>query len=666
MQLATLMKAVATNERNVEMCGLAGVLSIGSRIDEARLVAMGDAIRHRGPDDWGVWRDDDSGIAMVHRRLAIIDLSPAGHQPMASRSGRFVVAFNGEIYNHLELRSELGAEGWRGRSDTETLLAGFEQWGVESTIERTVGMFALAVWDRQSRELKLVRDRIGEKPLFWGWHGSNLIFGSELKAIHALSGEFPKIDRNALASMLRYGYVPAPQTIFDGIGKLPPGTVLTVKSKGLLLGEALKPEAYWSLAKTVSEGSATRHSLDDVEAVDELESLMRRAVCQQQVADVPIGAFLSGGVDSSTIVALMQHQSSRPVRSFTIGFADAAYDEATHAKAVAAHLGTQHTELYLSSTDAPSVVPRIASVYDEPFADSSQLPTLLLAEMARKHVTVSLSGDAGDELFGGYQRYFQAPSIWKAISACPDPVLQFASHVLSRVSPKKAGVLYKALSPLLPPSMRVAHPQNKAQRLAGILRARNADAVNGGLIAVWPATDAVVLGTEHALADSGESQFSRLEAVVERFMAIDTAGYLPDDILVKVDRAAMSTGLETRVPMLDHRVVEFAWRLPLDKKIRGTTGKWILRQVLERYVPRELIERPKQGFGVPIGSWLRGELRPWAEELLDGTRLRQEGYFDVPLLRQKWQEHINGTANWEHQLWAVLMFQAWHENFRRS
>jgi asparagine synthase (glutamine-hydrolysing) len=320
----------------------------------------------------------------------------------------------------------------------------------------------------------------------------------------------------------------------------------------------------------------------------------------------------------------------------------------------------------LSSTDAPSVVPRIASVYDEPFADSSQLPTLLLAEMARKHVTVSLSGDAGDELFGGYRRYFQAPSMWKAISACPDPVLQFASHVLSRVSPKKAGVLYKALSPLLPPSMRVAHPQNKAQRLAGILRARNADAVNGGLIAVWPATDAVVLGTEHALADSGESQFSRLEAVVERFMAIDTAGYLPDDILVKVDRAAMSTGLETRVPMLDHRIVEFAWRLPLDQKIRGTTGKWILRQVLDRYVPRELIERPKQGLTVPIGSWLRGELRPWAEELLDETRLRQEGYFDVPLLRQKWQEHVNGTANWQHQLWAVLMFQAWHENFRRS
>ena len=648
------------------MCGLAGVLSIGSRVDEARLIAMGDAIRHRGPDDWGVWRDDDAGIAMVHRRLAIIDLSPAGHQPMASRSGRFMVAFNGEIYNHLEIRSELGAEGWRGHSDTETLLAGFERWGVESTIERAVGMFAMAVWDRQSRELKLVRDRLGEKPLFWGWHGSNLIFGSELKSIQALGGELPNIDRNALALMLRYGYVPAPHTIFQGVKKLPPGTVLTVQSRGLLLGQEVKPEAYWSLEKTVCEGTATRHSFNDVEAVDELDSLMRRAVRQQQVADVPLGAFLSGGVDSSTIVALMQHESSRPVRSFTIGFTDAAYDEATHAKAVAAHLGTQHTEMYLSPADALSVVPRIASVYDEPFADSSQLPTLLLAEMARMHVTVSLSGDAGDELFGGYGRYFQAPSIWKAISACPDPVLQLASHVLSRVSPEKAGVLYKALSPVLPASMRVAHPQDKAQRLAGILRARSAEAVYGGLIAVWPATDAVVLGTEHAFADSGESQSSRLDAVVERFMAIETDRYLPDDILVKVDRAAMSTGLETRVPMLDHRIVEFAWRLPLDQKIRGTTGKWILRQVLDRYVPRELIDRPKQGFGVPIGSWLRGELRPWAEALLDETRLRQEGYFDVPLLRRKWQEHVNGTANWQHQLWAVLMFQAWHENFRRS
>ncbi|HAS50867.1 MAG TPA: asparagine synthase (glutamine-hydrolyzing) [Gammaproteobacteria bacterium] len=669
------------------MCGLTGFWQAGGCAAEratATLDSMATAIAHRGPDDRGLWFDTDAGIGLAHRRLSILDLSPAGHQPMSSASGRYVLVFNGEIYNHLDLRRELernhphpgpppsrgresslegeGSLGWRGHSDTETLLAGFEVWGIAATLQRTIGMFAIAVWDRAERSLTLARDRLGEKPLYYGGQGDCFLFGSELKALRAHPAFNAAIDRDALSLFLRHNYIPTPHTIYQGIHKLPPGTLLTLSSAQRHTDHA--PTPYWSLRDAVERGQAQPFQGTDAEAITALDDLLRDAVQRQQLADVPLGAFLSGGVDSSTIVALMQAQSSRPVKTFTIGFHETGYNEAHYAKAVARHLGTDHTELYVTPEQAQAVIPRLPTLYDEPFADSSQIPTFLVSELTRQQVTVSLSGDAGDELFGGYNRYLLAGSIWRKIRRLSPPLRTLVARSITALPPAAWDRGCGALARVLPLRWRFSLPGDKVHKLADILTAASPELIYRGLVSHWPQPATVVIGaTEPTTVLNQAAAWPNLD-FEQRMLYLDTLSYLPDDILVKVDRAAMAVSLETRVPLLDHRVVEFAWRLPLAMKIRHGESKWILRQVLDRYVPRTLIERPKMGFGVPLDCWLRGPLREWAEDLLDENRLRQEGFFNPEPIRRKWAEHLTGTRNWQYHLWDVLMFQAWWESTR--
>jgi asparagine synthase (glutamine-hydrolysing) len=680
------------------MCGFAGFLlgQPGGVIDlEAVATGMASAIEHRGPDDSGAWADAQAGIALGHRRLSIVDLSPAGHQPMASRSGRFVMAFNGEIYNHLELRAELergdglprfarndGARGgaWRGHSDTETLLAGFEQWGIEATLAKTVGMFAIALWDVQERTLHLVRDRFGEKPLYYGWAGSGagraFVFCSELKALRAFPGFSNPVCRQALAQYMRFMYVPAPLSIYKGIYKLEPGCLLTmVAGDGLPRfarndDEGVSIKRWWALADVVQAG-AKNQLTDEVEAVDALEQRLGDAVRLQSLADVPLGAFLSGGVDSSAIVALMQQQSTRPVKTFTVGFEEAGFDESPHARAVAKHLGTDHAELFLTAAEAQAVISQLPAMYDEPFADSSQIPTHLVCRAARQHVTVALSGDAGDELFGGYNRYFWGPRIWAKLAWMPYPVRQALGAAISAMPVAGWDALSRPLNAMLPGGKGIARAGDKAHKLASRLRGvRDLDDLYMSLVSEWQDPAQVVRGEGGALVVEPPSLLddpAPATGVTEgplRMMYRDSMTYLPDDILCKVDRAAMATSLETRVPFLDHRVAELAWQLPLNMKIRGGQGKWALRQVLYKHVPSELIDRPKAGFGIPVGQWLGGALRPWADSLLDEKRLQQEGYFYPAPIRQKWAEHLAGQRDHTASLWAVLMFQAWLESVR--
>jgi len=648
------------------MCGFAGELRAGNAHATAetadRLQRMGLAIEYRGPDDVGIWNDAQSGVGLVHRRLSIVDLSPAGHQPMASPSGRFMLAFNGEIYNHLDLRKELAALGcappWRGHSDTETLLAAIQTWGAEATLKRCIGMFAIALWDLEQRTLTLARDRLGEKPLYYGWQGQGdgavFLFGSELKALRAHPAFNASIRRDALALFLRFNYIPAPHTIYEGIFKLPPASVLTLS----LQTREAEPVPYWSLSDVAVSGVANPMRGGPEEVVNELETLLKSAVAQQMVADVPLGAFLSGGVDSSTVVALMQAQSNRPVRTFTIGFNEKIYNEAEHAKAVAAHLGTDHTELYVNPQQAMDVIPRLPSMYDEPFADSSQIPTFLVSQLARQHVTVSLSGDAGDELFSGYNRYLVASGLWRKLSAVPVPLRRLSAHGIHALSPQT----WNTLTSWMPSSRAGARWGDKLHKGARVLGSPNIDGLYLGLVSQW-ADPCSVVKDAHEPPTMLTTLAPALPGLnpVERMMALDMLTYLPDDILAKVDRAGMSVSLETRVPFLDHKVVEFAWRLPMDVKLRQGVGKWALRQVLYRHVPQALIDRPKMGFGIPIDIWLRGPLRAWAEELLDASRLRSEGFFHPEAIRQKWAEHLSGQRNWAYPLWVILMFQAWLE-----
>jgi asparagine synthase (glutamine-hydrolysing) len=646
------------------VCGIAGILSPGW--DGSEVVplarAMAATLVHRGPDDAGEWGDADVGIALAHRRLAILDLSPAGHQPMVSPCGRLVVAFNGEIYNHQQLRAELERTGrapaWRGHADTETLLASVAAWGLEATLGRCVGMFAFALWDRVERRLYLVRDRMGEKPLYYGRVAGRFLFASELKALRSCPGFAADIDRGALALYLRHNCIPAPHTIYRGLRKLPPGTWLTLSADNL---EA-EPVAYWPVREIAERGQADPFQGAEAEAADELERLLRRAVAGQMMADVPLGAFLSGGIDSSTVVALMQAQSNRPVRTFSIGFAETAYDEAPQARAVAAHLCTEHTELYVSPTEAMAVIPRLPRLYDEPFADSSQIPTFLVSQLARAHVAVSLSGDGGDELFGGYNRYFWAMNIWKRIGWAPLSLRAAMAATLTTLPPTVWNSAFKGLARFLPAGWRYANAGDKLHKLAEILAVRSPEEIYLGMVSHWKRPDDVVLGAhEPATILTDPKQWADLPDFESRMMYLDQMTYLPDDILTKVDRAAMGVSLETRVPMLDHRVVEFAWSLPLSMKIRHGHGKWLLRQLLYKYVPSGLIERPKMGFGIPVDVWLRGPLKEWAEALLDENRLRREGYFNPRPIREKWAEHLARRRNWSYYLWDVLMFQAWLE-----
>lgn len=649
------------------MCGFAGYLVSGRELrplhqSEAVLRNMGRTIVHRGPDDMGLWIDANVGIGLVHRRLSVIELSPAGHQPMRAHSGRYVVAFNGEIYNHLILRKMLADVGntidWRGHSDTETLLAGFDVWGIEETIKRSIGMFAMAIWDCETRELTLARDRLGEKPLYYGWQGAGakaaFLFGSELKALKAYPEFKGLINRGSLALLLRHSYVPAPYSIYDSIKKLEPGCLLklSLKQKDPVIVR------YWSALQVAAEGVRDPYAGTAAEATDELETLLKDAIRQQMMADVPLGAFLSGGIDSSTVVALMQAQSSRPVKTFTIGFNETGYNEALHAKAVARHLGTDHTEMYVTSQQALDVIPQLPSFYCEPFADSSQIPTYLVSQLARKQVTVSLSGDAGDELFCGYNRYLFSSKVWRSLSMIPTGLRQIAANLITSVSPHRWNALLGVLQ---------RHPHvnwgDKLHKGANVLAASSLENLYRGLVSHWHDPASIVIGgvEPNTLFTGPSPDLPGLDSI-QRMMAIDTVTYLPDDILVKLDRAAMAVSLEGRVPFLDHRVVEFAWRLPQAYKMRDGQTKRILRQILYRHVPKSLIERPKMGFGVPIDVWLRGPLKAWGESLLDEGRLRREGYLEAAPILKKWQEHQSGKRNWQYPLWNVLMFQAWLEN----
>ena len=646
------------------MCGISGFLKCNAfNAQEGfknSINRMNATLLHRGPDNDGCWYDMEAGIAFGHRRLSIIDVSREGNEPMISAGGRYVITYNGEIYNYLELRRELETTGWRfhGHSDTEVMLAAFEKWGLENSVKRFIGMFAFALWDRQERQLSLVRDRIGEKPLYYGWQGNTFIFASELKAICAYPGFSADIDRDSLALFMRHAYIPAPYSIYKGIKKLVPGTIITITANKP--GYYPEPVPYWSFKQIVEAGLVNPYDGSEDEAIIYLDNLLRDAIKHQMISDVPLGAFLSGGIDSSTIVALMQAQSNVPVKTFSIGFYEQAYNEARYAREVAEYLGTEHTELYVTPEEAMGVIPRLPELYDEPFADSSQIPTHLVAALARQKLTVSLSGDAGDELFGGYNRYFWGRSIWNKVGWLPRS-LRFAGAGALRVLPPAVwDKIFDRWGPVLPKEFRQRLPGDKIHKLAEVLAVGSPEAMYRNLISTWKnPQELIISAAEPSTILTEPLQWADISDFTLRMMYLDTLSYLPDDILVKVDRACMGVGLESRVPFLDHRVVEFAWRLPLEMKIKNGEGKWILRQVLYRYVPRELIDRPKMGFGVPIDSWLRGPLKDWAEDLINENRLRQEGFFHSELIQEKWQEHLSGKRNWQHYLWPVLMFQAW-------
>ncbi len=657
------------------MCGVVGFwvcppLSLG---EAKRLIScMADKLQHRGPDDSGIWLDEQAGLALGHRRLSIIDLSTAGRQPMHSSSGRFVISYNGEIYNFQELKADLTRLGrtFRTHTDTEVILEAIEQWGFEEALLRFVGMFAFALWDRAKRQLYLVRDRLGKKPMYFYANDGLVLFGSELKALCA-HPKFPRtIDPSALALFLRYLYVPAPYAIYRATRKLQPGqyAVFPATSQG---GPA-KPtlQTYWDPLRIASDGSPPELDMSESEVLRQLEDLLRQAVSKRMIADVPLGALLSGGVDSSTVTALMQNLSARPVRTFTIGFHESDFNEAEYARGVARHLGTEHTELYVTPRETLEVIPKLPEIYDEPFADSSQIPTFVVSKLARRQVTVALSGDGGDELFGGYNRYFWAKRVWQAVGWAPVPLRRVFSSLLTSVAPERWDHLFKVLSPLAPKVLQQRLAGDKVHKLANILDSRDRDRVYQQLVSCWPQPEQLLSPQELQPADREVDPLLRLqeqlrmEDFVARMMLLDLKSYLPEDMLVKVDRASMAVSLEVRAPFLDQRVVEFVWRLPQHYKIRNGASKWLLRQILYQYVPRELIERPKSGFGIPIGQWLRGPLKCWAEELLAEKKLEQEGFFRSEVVARHWQEHQSGRRNWEYRLWALLMFQAWKERWR--
>ncbi len=646
------------------MCGITGFWQVESESREDlchQVSRMAETLAHRGPDDSGAWADPAAGVALGFRRLAILDLSPTGHQPMQSADGRYVTVFNGEIYNYRDLRRELEQHGqsFRGTSDTEVILEGCSVWGSERTIPRLWGMFALALWDRQERTLLLARDRLGKKPLYYGRSKGAFLFGSELQALRAHPAFQAEVDRDALALYARHGYIPSPHTIYREYHKLPPGHYAIIRK-----GQPVEPLAYWDPRQVVREGLANRLNVAESEAIEQLDALLRDATARRMIADVPLGAFLSGGIDSSTIVALMQAQSSRPVRTFTIGFYNKGYNEAESARAVAQHLGTDHTELYVTPEEAQAVLPQMPDIYSEPFADASQIPTFLVSKLTRQYVTVSLSGDGGDELFAGYTRYLWTHAIWDKMRYIPASVRQLAAGAIQQTPVNRWDGIYGSMEWILPQRLRQSLPGDKLHKLAGAITARDSDALYRRLVSLWKEPEHLVLGGQEPVTWLQDSALrDRLPDMTERMMFLDLVTYLPDDILVKVDRASMAVSLEARAPLLDHRVVEWAWRLPLSFRMRNRKSKWLLRQVLYRYVPPQLVERPKTGFGIPIGNWLRGPLRGWAEALLDEGRLRREGFFRPEPIRRAWSDHLEGHRDEQYRLWVVLMFQAWRERW---
>jgi len=650
------------------VCGIAGVFDPGRATSAQELEclasSMATALEHRGPDDSGLWVDAAEGVALAHRRLAVVGLGPTGHQPMVSSAGRFVLNYNGEIYNYQALRQRLESVGVAGGggSDTEVLLAAIERWGLDAALDGCEGMFALAVWDRTRHELHLVRDRLGEKPLYYGWVGSQFAFASELKALRRLPGFSVELDRGSIAMFLRHNCIPAPRTIYRGIAKLEPGQVVTIVA-GDRPGSMPRPRAYWSAREAVDAARTRPLAGDPVELADLVETVLGDAVSARMVADVPVGAFLSGGVDSSLIVALMQKHSPRPVRTFTIGFAEDAFDESGDASAVASHLGTEHTVLRVGETDALAVIPTLAEIWDEPFGDSSQIPTLLVSRLARSQVTVSLSGDGGDELFAGYNRHAWLERLARRSAALPGWVRRGVGASMARVPP---GAVDRAagLSTVLPPRWRVRNPSDKFVKIGRVLAAGGTEEAYLALVSHWDNAESVVLGAGPRETRAWSStSWPALGSVTEQVLWLDLVGYLPDDILTKLDRAAMAVSLETRVPFLDRQVLDVAWRLPLASKLHGGVTKRVLRTVLHRHVPAALVDRPKMGFGVPIGSWLRGPLRPWAEELLSSRRLENDGILDAEPVRRAWAAHLSGRRDLGYALWDVLMLQSWLERW---
>jgi asparagine synthase (glutamine-hydrolysing) len=644
------------------MCGIAGFWELTPAprdVLDAKARSMAACLRHRGPDDEGAWSDPTRGLGLGHRRLSIVDLTPEGHQPMLSASGRYRIVFNGEIYNFEELRLQLEnaalAPAWRGHSDTEVMLAAISGWGLDEALAKFTGMFAFALWDDQKKTLTLVRDRIGEKPLYYGWTDRGFFFASELKALTAHPDWSGGIDRDALSLYLRFGYVPSPQSIYRDVFKLPPGALLTLARPD----QKPHPKTFWSLDRPDSAGTE-KFSGGASAAVEQLDNLLRRVVSQQMVADVPLGAFLSGGIDSSTIVAMMQSQSRTPVKTFTIGFMEMAFDEGPFARAIARHLGTDHTELQMTANDAMAVIPELPSIFDEPFGDSSAIPTYLVSRLARQKVTVSLSGDGGDELFGGYNRHLLGPRLWRTLGWLPTPMRRSAAALI-RALPVTAWDTSASFLSTAGSGKRRSIGE-LLYRLSDLVSSGNRDDLYSRFISHWNEAG-LVRGAGVAMAAGPGLQSGDLASAM---MAADAAGYLPDDILAKMDRAAMRVSLESRMPLVDRRIVEFAHALPVDMKIRNNRGKWILRSVLRRYVPESLTERPKMGFSLPIGVWLRGPLREWAESLVDAGRLEREGFLNAGLVRKKWDEHVSGIRDWQHHLWDVLMFQAWLEEQQRN
>jgi asparagine synthase (glutamine-hydrolysing) len=647
------------------VCGLAGFFCLRPLSNDAAtedLRRMAQTIAHRGPDGEGIWHDADAGVGLAHRRLAIIDLSPLAAQPMHSASGRMVISFNGEIYNYRALRSELEQAGrqFRSHSDTEVLLEAMECWGVEAALQRARGMFALALWDREERSLILARDRFGEKPLHFGQCGTTLLFGSELKALRAHSAWNARLNRDALALMLRHYYIPAPHSIYTGIRKVPPGSFVRIRVRRESF--AIEEKSYWS-ARPIARASARSRRVSDAQTIERLHAELAEAVNLQMVADVPVGAFLSGGIDSSLIASLMQHASRRPVRTFCIGFAEQEYNEAPFARRIASHLGTEHTELMISAQDALAVIPKLADIYDEPFADSSQIPTYLVSQLARQAVTVSLSGDGGDELFGGYQHYTKTLDYWRRVQRVPSAMRAVVRSAVGSLPLPWIEVL--AAPALVGPWRGQWHLADRIKERSPQLFAKDFQHLYRTYSSFWHCPEDVVLGSREpkTVMSSFENHPTGVGAM-EHMMFMDTRQYLPDDILVKVDRAAMYVSLETRIPLLDPQVAEVAWDTPLEVHRRDGRGKWLLRQLLARYMPVEMFDRPKGGFAIPLAGWLRGELKDWAAQLLEPARLRREGIFEPTVIERRWRQHQAGLADWSIQLWTVLMAQGWLDRWK--
>ena len=650
------------------MCGFAGILGFSTGHPkhwyEENVKRMADVITHRGPDDFQTWVDSEAGAAFAFRRLSILDLSPNGRQPMTSACGRYTVVFNGEIYNHAAIKSEVEASGkfsfpFRGHSDTEVLLSAFTVWGIEKTLPKTNGMFAIAVWDREKQNLILARDRFGEKTLHYGVSDGAFLFGSELKSLKAFPGFSPALSRSAISLYFRHNCIPAPYTIYEGIKKLPPANFITVNPVTRQISE---PTAYWSAKAAAENGEANRFKISHSEILSHLDILLKDAIRLRMEADVPLGAFLSGGIDSSLMVALMQGQSTRPVQTFTIGFNEDKFNEANYAKSVAAHLKTDHTELYITPEQAQDVIALLPGFQDEPYADPSQIPTYLVSKLARGSVTVSLSGDGGDEFFGGYDRYLWSDTVWRRLGHWPRRFRGILSRGFGVIPSEAWDRAFKIAEPLLPERFRFASPGEKIEKLKEVLRVQDSHALYIALTSHFnPPSEIVLQGEESPTLVTRFNEWAKIPSPIERMLYFDSVTYLPDDVLTKVDRASMAVSLEARAPFLDHRIYEFAWHLPLSEKIYNGKGKRILRELLAKYVPKELFERPKKGFSVPIGDWIRGPLRPWAESLISEEKLKQQGYLKSEKVRALWDEHQSLKRDRQHQLWDILQFQAWLE-----